>query len=121
MNHNLVIAAAKALRFKENLPAKKIVKILERNRKKNPILGQQLDDILLSTLVSEDAALADVFAALVWNMFISEPNNKKDEMKRINEIRIWYWRLSLNRKDHGYSYGISSDMPILEYRSDISY
>ena len=60
-NDNLVVAAAKALRFKENLPAKLIVDILERHRNREPVIGQQLDDILLSTLVSEDAALADVF------------------------------------------------------------
>ncbi len=111
----LVVAAAKALRFKENLPAKKIAKILEQHRKKNPALGQQLDDILLSTLVSEDDALKDVFAALIWNMFNTEAVNKADKFRRLNEIRIWYWRLSINRKNIGYRYSVHNDMDILEY------
>ena len=116
-NDNLVVAAAKALRFKENLPAKKIAKILERHRKGDPILGQQLDDILLSTLVSEDAALEDVFAALVWNMSKTEPDNKKDKIMRLNEMRIWYWRLSNNGMDRGYPIGKSNDTDCLVYES----
>jgi hypothetical protein len=118
---HLVIAAAKALRFKENLPAQDILKIMERHRKRDPALGQRLDDILLSTLVSEDAALADVFAVLVWNMFNTESSNKKDKIKRIIEIRIWYWRLSNNRKDHA-SYPCGpSEIVNLEYKSDFRY
>ena len=116
-NDNLVVAAAKALRFKENLPAKKIVEILERHRKGDPILGQQLDDILLSTLVSEDAALEDVFAALVWNMSKTEPDNKKDKIMRLNEMRIWYWRLSNNCMDRVYPIGKASDTDGLVYES----
>jgi len=116
-NDNLVVAAAKALRFKENLPAKKIVDILDRHRKREPLLGQQLDDILLSTLVSEDDALADVFAALTWNLFKTDPDNKKDKILRINEIRIWYWRLSNNLRDRGYPYGKNSNLDNLIYVS----
>jgi hypothetical protein len=121
-NDHLIIAAAKALRFKENLPAKDIATILERHRKRDPALGQQLDDILLSTLVSEDGALADIFTALVKNIFITKPVNKMDQMMRINEIRIWYWRLSINRNQYAtYPYSKSSDMDILEYSGDIRY
>jgi hypothetical protein len=120
-DEELVISAAKSMRFKENLPAKEIVKILERHRKMDPAHGQQLDDILLSTLVSEDDALADVFALLVENLVNTAPNNKKDIIKRINEIRIWYWRLSNNRKGLG-SYPCGpSEIVSLEYKSDFRY
>ena len=119
---DLVVAAAKALRFKENLPAKEIVKILKQHRKRDPELGQQLDDILLSTLVSEDVALAEVFATLVWNILSIDSNKKKDKIKRINEIRIWYWRLSNNRKEHAnYPYVRLEGMNSFVYSSDIRY
>lgn len=116
------IAAAKGMRFKENLPAFDIIKMLEWHRKRDPALGKQLDNILLSSLVSEDAALPHVFAAFVHNFFNTEPNSRLDTIIRINEIRIWYWRLSNNRRGGtSYPHGFSDGGASLEYKNNFQY
>ena len=47
----------------------------------------------------------------------TEPDNKKDKIMRLNEMRIWYWRLSNNCMDRVYPIGKASDTDGLVYES----
>ena len=85
-DYESVLAAAKALRFRDGLPVDDILKMLEQEKDEN--IRQQLGDILLSSLGSPKT-----FWHLVRSFYITDPKNVEVKKRRADEMRIWYLRL----------------------------
>jgi hypothetical protein len=90
--NDLVLSAARGLRFRNNLPAEKILYFLSEKKKEDAQLGQYLEDLLLSSLNSQDA-----FRELVNSLVMTHPKDIKNIRRRAEELRIWYLGLGGNR------------------------
>jgi hypothetical protein len=86
----LVRAAAQAMRFKDGLPADRILEIIKQIQ--DDTFCQQLGDALFSSLDFPGA-----FQALVWSVLSTPSKDIADKKWRLDELRVWYVRLEGKR------------------------
>jgi hypothetical protein len=89
-DNDLVLAAARGLRFRKNLPAKQILNFLEFKKQENEKFGQYLEDLLISSLDSSDAF--KVLVRSISKTILTDSNNRSDIRRRLEELRILYLR-----------------------------